>query len=316
MASTQPAPGTIERKAGTSGINATITVAATSSTATPSGSPPDAGLDELVAVVLDSAGVANRSASIAASSTESLLTAVGDLNKVISRARVMSAIVLGAATLSIVAAAGALFAVSVQLSSRLTQTNATLLAVGKRAVEMNTGFEYLKTTISGMADKQANDPLLKIETKLDATLAEMRKPVAPPPPEKPAKQDDARQQVLLTQVKALEAQAKALENQMQAQTRSIARMSELLAASKVELSKTSGIARNVETLLVNLNEKQRPAVVTQSPPAPREREKPVEQKSRDYIQSKDYIQYTAPQSDKSDRSRTASPSADPAAPVR
>ncbi|MCX7144364.1 MAG: hypothetical protein NT123_25700, partial [Proteobacteria bacterium] len=128
MASTEPAPGTIERKAGTSGINATIPLAAASSTATPPGTPPDAGLDELVAVVLDSAGVANRSASIAASSTESLLTAVGDLNKVISRARIMSAIVLGAAALSIVAAAGALFAVSVQLSSRLAQTNATLLA--------------------------------------------------------------------------------------------------------------------------------------------------------------------------------------------
>ena len=307
MASTEPATGTIERKAGTSGINATIPLAAASSTATPPGTPPDAGLDELVAVVLDSAGVANRSASIAASSTESLLTAVGDLNKVISRARIMSAIVLGAAALSIVAAAGALFAVSVQLSSRLAQTNATLLAVGKRAVEMNTGFEYLKTTISVMADKQGSDPLQKIETKLDATLAEMRKPVAPPPTEKPAKQDDARQQVLLTQVKALEAQAKALENQMQAQTRSIARMSELLAASKVELSKASGIARNVETLLVNFNEKQRPAAVTQSPTPPREREKQAEQKSRDYIQ------YTAPQSDKSDRPRIASPSAEPAA---
>ena len=42
MASTEPAPGTIERKAGTSGISATIAVAATSSTATPSGTPPDA----------------------------------------------------------------------------------------------------------------------------------------------------------------------------------------------------------------------------------------------------------------------------------
>ena len=311
MASTEPAPGTIERKAGTSGINATIPLAAASSTATPPGTPPDAGLDELVAVVLDSAGVANRSASIAASSTESLLTAVGDLNKVISRARVMSAIVLGAAALSIVSAAGALFAVSVQLSSRLAQTNATLLAVGKRAVEMNTGFEYLKTILSGMADKQGNDPFPKLEAKLDATLAEMRKPAAPPPPaEKPAKQDDARQQVLLTQVKALEAQTKALENQMQAQTRSIARMSELLAASKVEWSKASGIARNVETLLVNFNEKPRPAAVTQSPPASREREKPAEPKSRDYIQ------YTAPQSDKSDRPRTALPSAEPATAIR
>ncbi len=330
MASTQPAPGTIEQKAGTSGVSATIAVAATSSTATPSGTPPEAGLDALVAVVLDSAGVANRSASIAASSTENLLTAVGDLGKVISRARTTSAIVLGLAAVSIVAAAGALFAATVQMSGRLAQTNATLLAVGKRAVEMNTGVEHLKhieTTLSEMTGKQGIDPYPKVEAKLDAALAEIRKQISTPPPpaEKPVKQDDARQQSVLTQIKALEvqtkaleAQTKALEFQTQAQTRSIARMSELIAASRAELSKATGVTRNVETLLAHFNEKQRaPAPApAPAPPAPREREKPAEPKSRDYIQSKDYIQYTAPQTDKSDRSRTASPSADPAATVR
>jgi uncharacterized coiled-coil protein SlyX len=329
MASTQPAPGTIERKAGASGVSATIAIAATSSTATPSGIPPETGLDALVAVVLDSAGVANRSASIAASSTESLLTAVGDLGKVVSRARMMSAIVLAVAMLSIVAAAGALFSVTVQMNGRLAQTNATLLAVGKRAVEMNTGVEHLKhieTTLSEMTSQQGIDPYPKVEAKLDAALAEIRKQISTPPPaEKPVKQDDARQQSVLTQIKALEAQTKALEAQTkalefqtQAQTRSIARMSELIAASRVELTKATGVTRNVETLLAHFNEKQRaPAPApAPAPPAPREREKPVEPKSRDYIQSKDYIQYTAPQSDKSDRSRTASPSADPAATVR
>ena len=300
MASKEEAPEKIEPKFDASGVEASFSRAAVDAPGSRPGVASNASLDTLVSVVLDSAGVANRSASIAASSTESLLTAVGDLGKVVARARMTSIFVLGVAALSIVAAAGALFSITVQLSSRLTQTNATLLAVGKRAVEMNTGIEYLKhieTTLAEIASKQGSDQFQKLEAKIDATLTEIRKPVAvtqaeKPPVEKPAKQNDERYQALLTQIKALDAQA-------QAQTRSIARMSELIAASKAELSKTMGIARNVEIQLANFNERQRPPAQVPAPsaPAPREREKPPEQKS------KDYIQYSAPQPDKSDKPR-------------
>ena len=306
MAGKEKAPEKIEPKLAASGVEAAFASPAAGAAGGQPGVASEASLDTLVSVVLDSAGVANRSASIAATSTESLLTAVGDLAKITSRARTTSAIVLGAALLSIVAAAGALFSVTVQLSSRLTQTNATLLAVGKRAVEMNTGIEYLKhieTTLAEMASKQGSDQFQKLEAKLDATLAETRKPIAAESTEKPAKQDDQRHQALLTQIKALEAQT-------QAQSRSIARMSELIAASRVELSKTTGISRSVEVLLASFHEKPRPPAAAPGAPVPREREKPSE------LKSKDYIQYSAPQADKGDKPRPAPAAADPAAAAR
>ena len=306
MTSTEKMPDTTERKTETSDIQATVALAAASPTQADSAASASASLDALVTVVLDSAGVANRSASIAASSTESLLTAVGYLGKVTERARMGAAIVLGAAALSIVAAAGALFAVSVQLGSRLTQTNATLLAVGKRAVQMNTGIENLgriETVLAEVAKKPETDRLQKLEEKLDAALSETRRPIGAAPMEKPAKQDDARHQALLTQMKALEAQT-------QTQARAITRMTEQIAASRADLSKTMSIARGVETTLASFGEKQRLAGAAPNPPAPREREKPAE------LRLKEFIHYPAAQADKGERQRQTPASADAAALIR
>ncbi len=310
MTSTEKTPKPLDQLAATSGTEPALAVASPGSTQAHSGEPEATSLDALVNVVLDSAGVANRSASIAASSTESLLAAVGDLGKATSRARMTSAVVLGVSALSIVTTAGALFAVSVQLSGRLTQTNATLLAVGKRAVEMNTGIENLKrieTVLAGIANKQGPEQSQKLEAKLDAALAETRKPTAAAATENTAKQDDARHQSLLTQIKALEAQT-------QAQGRSITRMNELISASRAEVSKTLGVARSLEILLTNFNEKPRLAATGQTPPVAREREpiarereKPTEQKS------KDFIQYPAPQADRAGKPRQTPASADAAA---
>jgi len=306
MTSTENTPEKLDQKAATSGTEPALALAPESSTQAHSGAPQATNLDALVSVVLDSAGVANRSAAIAASSTESLLTTVGDLGKVTSRARVTSAIVLGVAALSIVTGAGALFAVSVQLSGRLTQTNATLLAVGKRAVEMNSGIDNLRrieTVLVEMANKQGPDQLQKLEAKLDAALAETRGPIAAAPTQNSAKQDDARHQSLLTQIRALEAQT-------QAQARSITRMSELISASRAEVSKTLGVARNLEILLANFNEKQRLTGTVQTAPVAREREKSTEQKS------KDFIQYPAPQADRGGKPRQTPASADAAATIQ
>jgi len=306
MTSTEQTPESLDQKAAISGTEPALALAPESSTPVHSGASEATNLDALVSVVLDSAGVANRSAAIAASSTESLLTTVDDLGKATTRARMTSAIVLGVAALSIFTAAGALFAVSIQMSGRLTQTNATLLAVGKRAVEMNTGIENLKrieTVLAEMAKKQGPDQSQKLEAKLDAALAETRRPLAAAPTDNPAKQDDARHQSLLTQLKALEAQT-------QAQARSITRMNELISASRAEVSKTLGVARSLEILLANFNEKQRPAGTVQTPPVAREREKPPEQKS------KDFIQYPAPQVDKGGKPRQTPASADAAAAIQ
>lgn len=306
MAKTKQTPAKVAQDALTaSGGEPALTASLKDSTETHTGESAEASLDKLVTVVLDSAGIANRSASIAASSTESLLSTVDDLSKVTSRARMTSAIVLGVASLAIVAAAGALFTVSVQLSGRLTQTSATLLAVGKRAVEMNAGVENLKrieTALTEMANKQGSGQFEKLETKLDTALVEMRKPVAaaPAPIEKSSKQDDARHQSLLAQIKALEAQT-------QAQARSIARLSEQITSSRADVSKMMGVARSVETLVANINEKQRVVAAVQSAPVPRERERQPDPRS------KEFIQYPGPQAEKTDRPRQTSATADPAA---
>ena len=272
------------------------------------GNPETTGhtsFDKIVETVLNSAGVANQSASLAATSTENLLNAVGDLGAITSRARVTSMVVLFTSALLLAAAAGAFFTVSVQLNSRLTQANSTLAIVAKGAGNLNADLEKWKRLdklIEEMEGQKTSENIEKLETKIDTAISDLKKQatVAPAQPEKSNKQEELRNKALTDLIRNL-------ETQTQSQARMIAKLTEQVQVSRADVSKILGAVRSVDSQIANLHEKQRSAppapqpapvahMIAQPPVASiatqvREREKPPTQKN------KDYIQYRAPETE-------------------
>lgn len=271
------------------------------------GNPETTGhtsFDKIVETVLNSAGVANQSASLAATSTENLLNAVGDLNAITSRARVTSMVVLFTSALLLAASAGAFFTVSVQLNSRLTQTNSTLAIVAKGAGNLNADLEKWKRLdkLIEMEGQKTSEKIEKLETKIDTAISDLKKQatVAPAQPEKSNKQEELRNKALTDLIRNL-------ETQTQSQARMIAKLTEQVQVSRAEVSKILGAVRSVDIQIANLHEKQRSAPPAPQPPPVahmiaqppvasiatqvREREKSPTQKN------KDYIQYRAPETE-------------------
>lgn len=252
---------------------------------------PKSELDKLVNVVLETAGVANRSSEMAASATENLLAVTEELAQTTAQAKMNSVIILSIVSLLLLITSGALIWSFIKLEGSVTRTEGTLLAVGKRMVEMNAGTENLKnieSLLTGLDAKKESGRIESMEKKLDATLVEIRKPAEPASNEKAAKEDQARHQALLTQIKAL-------DGQNQAQARATAKLGDQLNTSRAELSKLTEATRKLETMLNA--ERQRPAAIAPSVATIRAREKPAEQKD------KEFVQYPDPQAQKTETAK-------------
>ena len=257
--------------------------------------PVDASLDNLINVVLDSVELANRSATVATTSTENLLNAVDNLRTLEKRAKKGAFLSLTLAFAALVTALLTLVWSTHSISSRIAKTDDTLLAVGKRVVDMNTGLEQLKRleTILAEVDLPKADPSMQqIAPKLDTLLAELRKPVPPPAPEKPAKQDDAGYQTLLKQVRSLETEA-------QTQTRALAKLAESIAAARGEVANLQKLSVALDRQLASDRARAAQAAQTAqaaqalpvpAPPVPGPKRAPPLARE----ESSDYIQYPAP----------------------
>lgn len=242
--------------------------------------------EKIVEAVLNSAGVANQSAVLAATSTENLLNAVGDIGSITARARVTSMIVLFTSALLLAAAAGAFVTVSFQLNSRLTQANNTLAVVAKGASKLNEDLEKWKRLdklIEEIGGNKTSESIEKLGNRMEAISDLMKQVAAPLQPEKSLKQEEVRNKALTNQIKSLDAQ-----NQYQA--RVIIKLTEQVQASRAEISKILGAVRSVDSQVANLYEKQRSTPPAQQPPVSiippqvREREKQPDPKNVDYIQ--------------------------------
>ena len=252
---------------------------------------PKSELDKLVNVVLETAGVANRSSEMAASATENLLAVTEELAQTTAQAKMNSVIILSIVSLLLLITSGALIWSFIKLEGSAARTEGTLLAVGKRMVEMNAGTENLKnieSLLTGLDAKKESGRIESMEKKLDAALVEIRKPAEPASNEKVAKEDQARHQALLTQIKAL-------DGQNQAQARATAKLGDQLNTSRAELSKLAEATRKLETMLNA--ERQRPAAIAPSVATIRAREKPAEQKD------KEFVQYPDPQAQKTETAK-------------
>lgn len=265
-------------------LNATISLDPEQSTGAESPSP-DGSLERLVNAVLDSAGVANRSATVAATSTENMLNALGDLDRVTAAIRRQGYVLLGLSLGSVVATVAALALASMTLNSRVSRADATLLAVGKRVVELNAGVENMKRIESMLAnaDSSAMEAMQsRLEQKLESSVADIRKAVTATP-ERVTKQDDQRIQATLT---SLGSQLRSLEIQNQAQVKAITRLTEQLGAARSDVATLARITSQLENQL----QLERTKVAAQAtPPTARPRER------RDDPRGADFIQYPDPQ---------------------
>ena len=262
----------------------------------------ETSFDAVITRVLDASDVANKTASIAATSTEHLIDAVDELRASTVKARMHAVVVLGVTGFLMLAAVGVFTVMALQLQGRLDSADSTIMAVGKRVVSLNASIGTLKQMEASLEkfnerqDEQVK-AMEKMMPQLETGMAEVRKSVADLAEKsaKPAAKAEADPRSA-----ALQAQLKALEPQLQAQARSTARLAEQVTTMQANLAKINGVSRDVETLLKM--DKQR-AVVVAPPPAaapvavaPVEKEKPPPAPS--------YVRYPNPNAREAGKGKT------------
>ena len=254
----------------------------------------ESSLQKLVTVVLDSASVANRSASLAATSTENLLNAVGDLGQVMQTARTNAWVIIGTSVVCGLFAIGTFIWASGSLSSRLVQADETLQMAGKRVGELNAGVERL-IRIETLLESQTGPNLPAVDARLaglegriESLMGEIRKGSAQKPAAVAPAHADDRQQALLNQIRSL-------ESALQAQSKNMVRLSEQVAGVKSEMASLSRATTNLESQWAQ--DQARNPQRTAAQPASRIRER------REDTRNPDFIQYPDPAARKSEPPR-------------
>ena len=248
--------------------------------------PSESSLQKLVTVVLDSASVANRSASVAATSTENLLNAIGDLTQVTKTARTNAWAIIGTSVVCGLFAIGTFIWASASLSGRLVQTDQTLQMAGKRVGELNTGVERLQR-IETLLESQAGPNLsavdsriASLEERIESLISQIRNGPAQKAVTATAAQPDDRPRALLHQIRSL-------ESALQVQSKNIVRLSEQVTGVKAELTTLSRATSNIETQLAQDQARNQQRTVSQ--PATRIRDRREDARNPDFIQYPDPV---------------------------
>ncbi len=204
-------------------------------------------IDALSGLVLDAAELANRSASAGAAAGAKLLETQSALEAELARARKHGKVVLGVAggvaVVSVVLAA----AIVAQVSSRMAKLDATVLAVGKRYVEMSAGLESLTLLNDSLAEMQVKqDAFAQLQAKLSANLEEASKAsqgLVNAVPQATGKEVQARTQALMQQVQSV-------DSRVQAQAAAVKKMADEMKAMQNQQEGLTALKRDVEALVV------------------------------------------------------------------
>jgi polyhydroxyalkanoate synthesis regulator phasin len=215
-----------------------------------------ADMKDMKLVVMDSAELATRAASLAANAGLDLRNATKELlqggqammqgNK---RQGKMSMILVAVAG-SLMLLAGILFVfMSLRLQGRIAQLDEMVLAVGKRVVEMDASLELVggaQEAIKNVLTKQTE--MAAAQAKIDARLEEVIKN-AQGVPEQTAKQVEARIQALSKQVAGLDAR-------FAAQSAATNRMVGQVQSMQGALGDASAMKRDLEAMARQQRERQ------------------------------------------------------------
>lgn len=173
-------------------------------------------LRDIKVVVLDSAELATRSASLATTAGLDIKAATDKMLVVQGAHRKHNMVFLGIAGLIVLLAAGVLGATVATQYTRLKQIDAMLLAVGKRVTELDATLETVSSVNEALntmvkQQEEAQKAQGKLESRLDDVIKNTQSM-----PEEAAKQFESKGQALVKQVQGmdgrLQAQANALRN--------------------------------------------------------------------------------------------------------
>lgn len=128
-------------------------------------------LDALSSVVLDSADVASNAATSATGLAGELQNSVKSVQAAIDAASKQGKIVLIGAGGILMVSVAVFVAMSATLQSRINQTDAMLLAVGKRVVELNAGIEGIDAMNRSLSSfSERTDAIMAAQAKLEEQI--------------------------------------------------------------------------------------------------------------------------------------------------
>lgn len=203
--------------------------------------------NNLSAAVLDAAEVANQSAQTANRRGEDFERQMVHLTTVALTTRKINMILIGATT-SVMLIALIFFAVlSARVSSRINQLDEMLLAVGKRAVELNAGMMALDSVNAYMRDLSAKqvsmvDVQAQVESKINQALAKSET-LMKEMPNKAAQQITFASSVMTREVRSI-------NGKLQQQAAAVETLGKEVKALKADMGNVNALKRDVQALVV------------------------------------------------------------------
>ena len=176
-------------------------------------------LEELTGVVLSSAEVSTRSASVAANISQDMRLVMEQITVSHKRSVQHSRIILGGLLAFLLIGLGTFFAISTRMQQNIRQLDALALAVGKRVVDLDaTVNAFVETSrtfneLNEQLEKQSN-----LQGKLENKFEDIHKTMSAVPTqvaEQSAKAVESQLQGLQKQIQALETKVQALSNRPQ-----------------------------------------------------------------------------------------------------
>ena len=258
-----------------------------------SGQPLDADevarqLEEITNVVLNSAEVSTRSASVAASIGHQLRAVSNDITDNNKRSVLHSRVIMGVFMLFVAVAVGTFFAISTRMQQNIRQLDTITTAAAKRVIELDAAISYSVDSTKRqqeLQDKQAE--FTESQTKITARLDDMSKAVLALPQsvaDQNTKANDAKMAALEKKLQSLETKLQTLVDKpapsMGPSQQALMADKQALTAEKQNLNaENQRLKKEIDNLAAKLREKPpapKPAVAEPKPaPMPKPALKPA-----------------------------------------
>ena len=258
-----------------------------------SGQPLDADevarqLEDITNVVLNSAEVSTRSASVAASIGHQLRAVSNDITDNNKRSVLHSRVIMGVFMLFVAVAVGTFFAISTRMQQNIRQLDTITTAAAKRVIELDAAISYSVDSTKRqqeLQDKQAE--FTESQTKITARLDDMSKAVLALPQsvaDQNTKANDAKMAALEKKLQSLETKLQTLVDKpapsVGPSQQALMADKQALTAEKQNLNaENQRLKKEIDNLAAKLREKPpapKPAVAEPKPtPPPKPAPKPA-----------------------------------------
>ena len=258
-----------------------------------SGKPLDADevarqLEDITNVVLNSAEVSTRSASVAASIGHQLRAVSNDITDNNKRSVLHSRVIMAVFMLFVAVAVGTFFAISTRMQQNIRQLDTITTAAAKRVIELDAAISYSVDSTKRqqeLQDKQAE--FTESQTKITARLDDMSKAVLALPQsvaDQNTKANDAKMAALEKKLQSLETKLQTLVDKpapsVGPSQQALMADKQALTAEKQNLNaENQRLKKEIDNLTAKLREKPpapKPAVAEPKPtPPPKPAPKPA-----------------------------------------